>query len=377
MYLGFYKLQEMPFRLAPDPRFMFWSAGHAAAFAGIRAVRNLRDGCAIIIGERGAGKTGLLEYLRQDSSAQSVPRLDFPPRTLSALREWLRDINGDDRAGGGRIILCDNAHLFHESMLAALLQEASGAHAHAPATCVVMAGEPELARTFEKPELATLGTRRCERLHLPPLTPAEVATYIAHRLKIAGANGKRIFRDEVFAEVHRQTNGNPRLVNALCDSALMVACERELPEVGSSEVSRALEDVGRLVALQADEPEAYAPLAPPDGQAVAASSRDVFARLRLMRAGQLVLERELARGSLCIGRSSDNELCIESRYVSRQHCRIVTDERRCVLEDVNSTNGLYVNDKRVRRHRLRNGDVVRVGEHRMHYVDLREHAGSR
>jgi len=371
MYLGFYKLKELPFRLAPDSRFMFWSAGHTAALACVQGIQKSRGGCAILIGERGTGKTGLLEYFRRHSSAPTALRIDFPPRTMTELTEWLHEGDESEGANAGRVILCDNAHLFHETMLAALLQGESPPGV--PASRVVLAGEPALAQALEAPQLATLGKLRCERFHLPPLTAAEVTAYIAHRLNIAGASGARIFRDDVCSEVHRETRGNPRLINALCDAAMTVACERELHEVGSGEVRRALEDIGRLVALQAEEPELAVPRAPHDDQA---PGRTVYARLRLMSGEALVLERELTHGKLSIGRSADSDLCVNSLFVSRQHCRIVTSEHRCILEDVHSTNGLYVNEQRVRRHHLRDGDVVQIGEHRLHYVDLRQGAGN-
>jgi len=370
MYLGFYKLKEIPFRLAPDPRFMFWSAGHSAAFELLRNVQEQRDGCTVIVGERGAGKTGLLECLRQQLPRHVALRIDFPPRTMSDLLEWLHA--GDEGvAPAGRVIVCDNSHLFHETMLAALLSGGAGPGARVPNSRVILAGEPQLLRTLAVPELVFSGRRRCERFHLPPLTAAEVTEYIRHRLEIAGANGARIFRDEVFAEISRETRGNPRLVNALCDAAMTVACERELREIGPAEIRRAFEDIGRLVALQAEEREASTPRTPPDADR-AAPARSVFARLQLTRGDQLILERELASGNLRIGRSLDNDLCIENRYVSRHHCRILTRQHRCVLEEVHSTNGLYVNDRRVHRHNLRDGDVVQIGEHLLRYFDLRD-----
>jgi len=366
MYLRFFNLKEMPFRLAPDPRFMYWSAGHSAALACIRAVRQAGAGCAAIVGERGTGKTGLLEYLGRQPDAHAALRIDFPPRTLSELLEWRHDSDVDD-AGGGRIILCDNAHLFHESMLAALVRGAVTTLAGAPADCVVLAGEAALARRLDTPQFAAQEALRFERFELPSLTAAETAAFIGHRLTVAGAGGRRIFRDEACADVHRETRGLPRLVNALCDAAMMVACERELPEVGAAEVRRALDDLGRLATLQAAEScEPRVPIDDPAGPA-----RRAFARLRLLLGEQLIVDRELACGQLSIGRSADNDLCIDSRFVSRRHCRIVTSERRCVIEEVRSTNGIYVNDRRVRRHRMRDGDVVKIGEHRLHYQDLR------
>ena len=83
------------------------------------------------------------------------------------------------------------------------------------------------------------------------------------------------------------------------------------------------------------------------------------------------MERELKPGRLVIGRTPDNDLQIDSKFISRHHCQIVTQPDSCLIEDLNSTNGIYVQSKRVRRHNLNDGDVVQVGQHEIMYIDER------
>jgi pSer/pThr/pTyr-binding forkhead associated (FHA) protein len=83
------------------------------------------------------------------------------------------------------------------------------------------------------------------------------------------------------------------------------------------------------------------------------------------------MERELKPGRVVIGRTPDNDLQIDSKFISRHHCQIVTQGDSCVIEDLNSTNGIYVQFKRVRRHNLNDGDVVQVGKHEIMYLDER------
>jgi pSer/pThr/pTyr-binding forkhead associated (FHA) protein len=83
------------------------------------------------------------------------------------------------------------------------------------------------------------------------------------------------------------------------------------------------------------------------------------------------MERELKPGRLVIGRTPDNDLQIDSKFISRHHCQIVTQENSCVIEDLNSTNGTYVQSKRVRRYNLNDGDVVQLGKHEIMYIDER------
>jgi pSer/pThr/pTyr-binding forkhead associated (FHA) protein len=89
-----------------------------------------------------------------------------------------------------------------------------------------------------------------------------------------------------------------------------------------------------------------------------------------------MFERDLQRGRLRIGRGIDNDMRIEGRYVSRYHCCILTADDECALEDVHSTNGLFVNGQKVLdRYRLRDADVIQLGEHEIHYADLRRGSG--
>jgi hypothetical protein len=96
-----------------------------------------------------------------------------------------------------------------------------------------------------------------------------------------------------------------------------------------------------------------------------------LARILLATAGQTVSEHELFPGRLIIGRTPANDLQIDSRFVSRHHCQIVTTAQSCVIEDLNSTNGIFLHSKRVRYHNLNDGDVVTIGQHELLYIDER------
>ncbi len=102
-----------------------------------------------------------------------------------------------------------------------------------------------------------------------------------------------------------------------------------------------------------------------------------LARILVALEGQSVVERPLRPGRLIIGRTSDNDLQIDSKFVSRHHCQIVTTLDSCVIEDLNSTNGIFVKAKRMRKHNLNDGDVVLIGKHELMYIDERAHLKSR
>ncbi len=101
------------------------------------------------------------------------------------------------------------------------------------------------------------------------------------------------------------------------------------------------------------------------------NGQPIHGRLLVATDGRTVEERMLRVGRIIVGRTTDNDLQIDSRFVSRHHCQIVTTLHSSVIEDLNSTNGIYVKSKRVRRHYLNDGDVVVIGKHELIYVDER------
>jgi pSer/pThr/pTyr-binding forkhead associated (FHA) protein len=95
-------------------------------------------------------------------------------------------------------------------------------------------------------------------------------------------------------------------------------------------------------------------------------------KIELRSKGKFLSEHFFGSGKVIVGRSPDNEIDVESPFVSRRHAQIVSDQTGSTIEDLNSTNGIFVNDKRVKKHRLRDGDIVAIGFHQLVYTDLRE-----
>jgi general secretion pathway protein A len=154
-------------------------------------------------------------------------------------------------------------------------------------------------------------------------------------------------------------------VNTLCDTAMMAAYGEDRDQVTLREIEAALAELqwvefaARVVARGAPEPAAH-------GDRVQKS----LAKVVLSTEGKAVMELHLVPGRKVIGRTPDNDLQIDSKFISRHHCQLVTgSDGLTVIEDLNSTNGLVIRGKRVRRHTLRDGDLVEVGQHQLLYVD--------
>jgi hypothetical protein len=223
---------------------------------------------------------------------------------------------------------------------------------------------------LDSPELVQLVQRVRLRFHLTALTQEDLRAYVLHRLEVAGLQGRQLFDEECFPLIFAYTGGVPRLINTLCDTALMGAFANEKASIGVGELRAAIEELrwpdypsrtARLRSLQAPDP--------------GSRSMGPLARIVISFDGERVSELDLWPGRLVIGRTQDNDLQVDSKYVSRHHCQIVTTREGCTLEDLNSTNGVYIKSRRVRRHRLNDGDVIALGRHEILYLDDRSDRG--
>jgi len=236
---------------------------------------------------------------------------------------------------------------------------------------IILAGQPELNHKLDAPALEQLSQRVRLRFHLQNLTEAETQSYIEHRLDVAGAGDRELFTADTFPEIFRFTGGVPRLVNTLCDTAMMAAYTADRGVVTRADIASALEEL--QWAEYAARPHRHRPEEPSPALRAAAAhaGAHVLGHLLVAADGRTVQEVPLRLGRLIIGRTPDNDVQIDSRFISRHHCQVITTLHSCVVEDLNSTNGIYVKSNRVRRHYLNDGDVVLVGKHELIYVDER------
>jgi general secretion pathway protein A len=395
MYLELFKLHELPFRLSPDPQFLYLSKHHARAKAYMESTIWFTDGFVVITGEIGAGKTTLIEtFLRelqtdvivaQVSQTQLSPieflqtvlvQFGFSPfnmkkaELLATLTQFLTEQFTSSRKV---LLIVDEAQNLSNRVLEEVRMLSGIETTKDKALRIILAGQPELNDKLNSPELVQLVQRVRLRFHLTALSKAETNSYIEHRLEVAGSQGRRIFAEETFPTIFRYTGGVPRLINTLCDTSLMAAFGRDKDTVEVEDLDAALKELqwvefasstNRMKQMVESDRTGSHPSS-------TAATQVVVGRILLASEGKTVVERELRPGRLVIGRTPDNDLQIDSKFISRHHCQIVTQADSCLIEDLNSTNGIYVQSKRVRRHNLNDGDVVQVGQHEIMYIDER------
>ena len=232
---------------------------------------------------------------------------------------------------------------------------------------IVIAGQPELSHKLDSPHLQQLVQRVRLRFHLGALSKRETHEYITHRLAVAGSGGRTIFEPAACDMVFRYSGGVPRLINVLCDTALLCAFSDEKTVVDSELVKAAVDELQWVE--YSERIKDHQRRAETTGKFAGANRP--MARLEMFYRDQLVGEFRLASGKAIIGRTADNDVQIESRFVSRHHAQVVSDEKQSVVEDLNSTNGVFIRSKRVKQHVLADGDIIQLGEHKLIYRDMR------
>lgn len=270
MYTEYYGLLRSPFELTPDPSFLVLGEAHREGLATLVYGVQSGKGFVLLTGEVGTGKTTLLNALlsKLDSSTHSAfifnPRLeplDFfhmlfeelgigvrcrtKAEYLLALNEYLiEQLRRDEPV----LLIVDEAQNLSPEMLEEIRLLSNLETATSKLIQIMLVGQPELKELLERPELRQLRQRIALRHHLWPFDERETSTYVEERLAKAGYGGKAIFKRSALRRLFDVTEGVPRLINSVCDSALLVGYSRDLRALDAGvidEVARDLELVAR------------------------------------------------------------------------------------------------------------------------------------
>lgn len=246
MYKKFFGLRENPFNVNPDPRYLFTTPHIEEALSCLSYGIQTRKGFILLTGEVGTGKTTLinklLEWLRGRGFSTAYifnPRLseeqffdfmmaDFglpcdpksKSRVLLQLNQWLLERY---RQGGTAVLIVDEAQTLSSTVLEEIRLLTNLETYTEKLLQIVLAGQPELEGKLKRPELRQLRQRVTLRAKTYALTPEETEGYIASRLRVAGGEGEGVFTPEAVAKIYGHSRGIPRLINLLCEQALITA----------------------------------------------------------------------------------------------------------------------------------------------------------
>ena len=262
MYESFFGLKEKPFTLLPDPEFLFLSSKHQRALVMLQYALMNKAGFSVICGDIGAGKTTLIRHLLNEINDDvTVGMISNTHKAFGDLLSWVLEAFGLPSDGKSKaqmhreftdfliqqyaanrhtVLIVDEAQNMDEDRLEELRMLSNVNADKNLVLQVILAGQPGLRDMLRKPELTQFAQRISVDYYLDSLSHEETCTYIQHRLDIAGAR-QQIFTPSACDAVYRYSGGTPRLINMLCDTAMVYAFAEQVKTIDA----RLIEDVVR------------------------------------------------------------------------------------------------------------------------------------
>ncbi len=269
MYQEFYGLQEMPFNVTPDPKFLYLSPAHEEALSHLRYGIAERKGFIVLTGEVGCGKTTLCRALLNELDEERYetililnPRISEQQLISAMLRELgeaapkraKADLTGRlndaliERIHNGReiVMIIDEAQNLSFEVMEQVRLLSNLETDDQKLLQIILMGQPELRAKLQEKRLRQFRQRVLVHYDLTPLDRTQTDAYIHHRLTLCGSNGRPRFTSWALRKIFRKTHGTPRLINNLCDKSLLSAYVRNSDEVNWWDVSKAVRDIKRL-----------------------------------------------------------------------------------------------------------------------------------
>ncbi len=263
MYELFYGLREKPFSILPDPDLIYWGRAHRMALAMLEFGVINSAGFTVITGEIGSGKTTLLRHAlrRINPRSVNVGMISNTPQTREELLQYvlyslgqpfegsvaglIRNIqeylSTEFRRGKRTILIVDEGQNLREDALETLRMLSNINVDKQQFLQLILVGQPQLKEILCRPQLLQFAQRVSSDFHLKPLKPLEVIEYIDFRLRGVGAQ-TRIFSSEASQLVAQASGGIPRVINILCDTALVYGFSLQLAQINAKVVREVIED---------------------------------------------------------------------------------------------------------------------------------------
>ena len=251
------------------------------------------------------------------------------------------------------LLIIENTHALNPSALRVLCELAELKVKHKSALRLILASDRSISSIVEAPAMASIFKRLTGDFHLEPLTKDETTEYLHAKLRAGGCvDPQGVLPDDVCEALHSASGGWPGIVDSLVRLAMGKA---DIFPIRKDQIERLLTSNGKPSLVGENDETSAVSAGPP--------------KLYLTYNGRTLREIDVDRPRLLVGRSDHNDLCINSRYVSRHHALFFKRGSATVLMDLNSTNGTYVNSRRVHNHVLNRDDVISIGNHGIKFHD--------
>ena len=391
MYLEYYGLNTNPFQITVDPDLVYLSQSHARAKAYMSYSIWKWDGFSVVTGKPGTGKTLMAknlisrlkddvmvvylnhtrlstkEFLRSLAVNLGVPAFDGEKASLiHVITQYLRD---QHKAGKQVLLVIDEAHYLNRGILEEIRFFTALEADSKPLLNIIFVGDDSLLEKFDDPSMEQLRQRVRLWYSLSNLDKQGVKEYINYRLAMSGRESHGIFTDASISLLHSFTEGTPRLVNVLCDAAMVAAYVKEDNSVNTSHVRTALDELGwdkftgKTIMINKHKATGYL------SKEVGSRGKKNFpSKLKISNRGLLMAELILDKNSISIGRLDSNDIMFEGYSVCDQHAVINLIDGEYIFEDLDSLNGSYVNGRKIKSHVLADGDVIGISFYQIKFI---------
>jgi type II secretory pathway predicted ATPase ExeA len=267
LYQTHFGLSQAPFNITPDPSFLYLSASHREGLAQLSYGIRARKGFVVLTGEVGTGKTTLIHALLNDLNGSAQTALIFstivspadllrsvceefglvePKRPLQDIHDYLVSLNGflleSYRKGENCALIIDESQNLSAEVLESIRLLSNFETSKDKLLQILLVGQPELAVRLNSPELRQLKQRVMLRHHLRALSLQECCEYVSNRLKVAGGD-RQIFTPNALESIHTYSGGIPRIMNVLCDNALLTGYALGRKEIDTGIIREVAEDL--------------------------------------------------------------------------------------------------------------------------------------
>jgi general secretion pathway protein A len=276
MYTKFYGLKCKPFELLPDPRFLYASKNHDLALTHLEYGITDNKGFIVLTGDVGTGKTTLINFFLSkiitDVNTALIFNTNLDPTTFlemvvkdfgvhtpdtrrSTLYDSLYQFLLDEHIHGRRsVLIIDEAQNMPQETLEEVRMLSNFETEDSYLLQIIMAGQPQLRQRLNDPELAQLTQRISVYYHLAPLGKSDISRYIKHRLKVTGhTSPDSLFTSDAIEKIYEYTNGVPRLISSICDTALVYGYADEIKTIDANIIKQVIKNRGIDPGIQYEE----------------------------------------------------------------------------------------------------------------------------
>ena len=376
MELGAAGLQEQPFRMHGRPLVFVAYAGQEAAFEYLERTYSYRHGLGLFQGPPLSGKSTLLrqfaEYKLPDTAVAVVDGAGLNSAALlhAALRQFGYElefssvnellnmlkvfVQQQTASGQAPLLIIENMHEMNPSALRVLCELAELRVRQHFALRLVLAGDHSMASIAAAPAMSCISKRLPDTFNLGPLSRHETTDYLYAKLRAGGCfDPQNVLPDDVCNELHDASGGWPGIIDRL---AILALARADSCPIRADQIERpALPEFTGMDAGDTVIDDDAEKIGPPN--------------IILTLNGKTLREMTMDQPRLMVGRAQHNDLCINSNYISRHHSLFVKFGSATLLMDLNSTNGTFVNSRRVSNQVIIHEDIISLGNHRIKFID--------